>query len=103
MDMTKVRPVSDQVIVKVAARDEVRGGILVPEAAREKKLEGEVMAVGPGRFNAKGILIETTVKVGDRILFAPWVGTAVGAGHRTAQDGEYIVLPEEHVIAVIEP
>jgi chaperonin GroES len=104
MDVARIRPVQDHVIIQRRAQDETRGALFVPQIAREKQLEGTVLAVGPGRYDKRGVWIPTTVKPGDRIVFEPWLGTDTrrAAGSKHLGD-DILVLPEEHVIAVLEP
>jgi chaperonin GroES len=86
----------DRIIVKVASQEEVtRGGIVLPDTAKEKPQEGEVIAVGPGRVLDNGKTAELDVKVGDRALFAKYGGTEVKV------DGEeYIILRQDDVLAI---
>jgi len=90
-------PLHDKVIVKrIEEKESVKGGIIIPDSAKEKQQEGEVIAVGPGR-REKGELIPLDVKPGDRILFGKYSGTEVKV------DGEeLVVMREEDVMAVIE-
>ncbi|MDJ0835347.1 MAG: co-chaperone GroES [Acidobacteriota bacterium] len=94
----KVKPLGDRILVKrLDAKEEVRGGIIIPDSAKEKPLEAEVMAVGDGKRNDKGELIPMTVKVGDTILLGKYAGTEV-----KLNDVEHIILREDEVLAVIE-
>lgn len=94
----KVKPLGDRILVKrLDAKEEVRGGIIIPDSAKEKPLEAEVISVGPGKKNDQGQLIELTVQEGDVILLGKYAGTEV-----KINDAEHIILREDEVLAVIE-
>jgi chaperonin GroES len=97
MDM-KFRPLHDRVVVRRIEQDEkTAGGIIIPDTAKEKPMEGEVVAVGPGARNEKGEIVPLDVKPGDRILFGKWSGTEV------KMDGEeLIIMKESDVMGIIE-
>ena len=94
----KFRPLHDRVVVKrVAEEEKTKGGIIIPDTAKEKPMEGEVVAVGPGARDDKGALVAPDVKAGDRILFGKWSGTEVKL------DGEeLIIMKESDIMGVIE-
>ncbi len=94
----KVRPLHDRILVRrMEEEGEVKkGGIIIPDTAKEKPQEGEVVAVGEGRRLESGERQPMDVKVGDRILFGKYSGTDVNIG-----DDEYLILREEDVLAVI--
>ena len=94
----KVRPLADRILVKrEEASETVRGGIIIPDTAKEKPQEGKVVAVGPGRLNEDGKRVKLEIKKGDRILMGKYSGTEVKI------DGdEHIIMREEDVLAVIE-
>lgn len=94
----KVRPLADRILVKrVEPEETVRGGIIIPDSAKEKPQEGKVIAVGPGRVDEDGKRIPLELKKGDRILMGKYAGTEVKI------DGdEHIILREDDVLAVIE-
>ncbi|MCL2678534.1 MAG: co-chaperone GroES [Clostridiales bacterium] len=95
----KMRPLGERVIVKVTASEEVtKGGIVLPDAAKEKPQEAEVVAVGPGRLAEDGKRIPLEITVGDRVLFAKFSGTEV------KKDGvEYLILnAERDILAIVE-
>jgi len=94
----KVRPLADRLLVKREEPSEtVRGGIIIPDTAKEKPQEGKVVAVGPGRLDEDGKRIPMEVKKGDRILMGKYAGTEVKI------DGEeHIIMREEDVLAIIE-
>jgi chaperonin GroES len=94
----KVRPLHDRLIVKRSEEEEkTKGGIIIPDTAKEKPIEGKVIAVGKGKINEDGIKIPMEVEKGDRILFAKYAGTEVKI------DGEeHLIMKEDDVIAIIE-
>ena len=98
MAKTKFRPLHDRVVVKrIDADEKTKGGIIIPDTAREKPQEGEIVAVGPGGRDESGKLIPIDVKVGNRILFGKWSGTEVKI------DGEeLLIMKESDVMGVIE-
>ncbi len=74
----KFRPLHDRVLVRrVEQEEKTSGGIIIPDTAKEKPMEGEIVAVGPGARNEKGELVSLDVKAGDRVLFGKWSGTEV--------------------------
>ena len=94
----KVRPLHDRVIVKRVAREDTsKGGIIIPDTAKEKPQEGQVVAVGPGRRDDDGKIIPMGVEKGDRILFGKYTGSDVEI------DGEeHLILQETDILGVIE-
>ena len=94
----KVRPLRDRIIVKRLEEEEkTKGGIIIPDTAKEKPVEGKVIAVGDGRINEDGGKIPLEVKKGNRILFAKYAGTEVNI------DGEeHLMMKEDDVLAIIE-
>ncbi len=94
----KFRPLHDRVVVKrVTAEEKTAGGIIIPDTAKEKPMEGEVIAVGPGARNEKGELVPLEVKEGDRVLFGKWSGTEVKI------DGEeLLIMKESDIMGIIE-
>ena len=94
----KFRPLHDRVVVtRIDADDKTPGGIIIPDTAKEKPSEGEVISVGPGGRDESGKLIPIDLKVGDRVLFGKWSGTEVKI------DGvEYLIMKESDVMGVIE-
>jgi len=93
-----MQPLSDKIIVKrLEAEEKTKGGIVIPDTAKEKPKEGKVIAVGPGRIMEDGKRSQVQVKKGDRILFTSYAGTEIKI------DGEeYLVMSEDDVLAVIE-
>ena len=94
----KFRPLHDRVVVRrLNAEEKTRGGIIIPDTAQEKPMEGEVIAVGPGSRNEAGQVVELDVKAGDRILFGKWSGTEVKL------DGEeLLIMKESDIMGVVE-
>ncbi len=94
----KFRPLHDRVLVKRLESDtKTKGGIIIPDTAKEKPQEGEVIAVGPGARDDDGKIVALDVKVGDRILFGKWSGTEVKL------DGEeYLIMKESDVMGILE-
>ena len=94
----KVRPLHDRIIVKRLEEEEkTKGGIIIPDTAKEKPFEGKVIAVGDGRIKEDGTKIPMELKKGDRILFAKYAGTDVKI------DGEdHLIMKQDDVLAVIE-
>jgi chaperonin GroES len=90
MAKTKFRPLHDRVVVKrIDAEEKTKGGIIIPDSAKEKPSQGEVTAVGPGGRDESGKLIPIDIKVGDRVLFGKWSGTEVKL------DGEELLIMKE--------
>ena len=94
----KFRPLHDRVVVRrLEEEQKTKSGIIIPDTAKEKPMEGEVVAVGPGARNDKGEIVPLDVKAGDRILFGKWSGTEVKL------DGEeLLIMKESDVMAIIE-
>jgi chaperonin GroES len=93
----KLRPLGDRVVVKPLAREEVtRSGIVLPDTAKEKPQEGEILAAGPGRLD-EGKRQPMDVKVGDRVLYAKYAGTEF-----KLEDDELLILSEKDILAVLE-
>ena len=94
----KFRPLHDRVVVKrVAEEEKTKGGIIIPDTAKEKPMEGRVIAVGTGKVSEEGVVTPLDVKKGDRILFSKYSGTEIKL------DGdEHLIIREEDVLAVLE-
>ena len=94
----KIRPLQDRVIVKRLEEEEkTKGGIIIPDTAKEKPQEGKVIAVGKGKMTEEGKLIALDVKVGDRILFGKYSGSEIKI------DGEeHLIMREEDILGIIE-
>ena len=93
-----IRPLGDRVIVKALPQEEkTRGGVILPDTAKEKPQQGEVVAVGPGRVTEKGTQVEMEVQVGNRVLYGKYAGTEVKL------DGEdYLIIKESEVLAILD-
>jgi chaperonin GroES len=92
-----VRPLHDRIVIKrIEEKETVKGGIIIPDTAKEKPQEGEVIAVGKGK-REKGELVPLDVKVGDRILFGKYSGTEI-----KLEGEEYLIIREDEVLGVIE-
>ena len=95
---TKIRPLQDRVIVKrVKEEEKTKGGIIIPDTAKEKPMEAEVVAVGKGKINEEGKQLPLDVKKGDRILIGKYAGTEI-----KIDDQEHLILREDEVLAVVE-
>jgi chaperonin GroES len=95
----KFRPLHDRVVIRrVDEAGTSKGGIIIPDTAKERPMEGEIVAVGPGARDDKGVLVPLGVKTGDRILFGKWSGSEIKL------DGEeLLIMTEADVMGVIEP
>jgi chaperonin GroES len=94
----KFRPLHDRVVVRrLSAEEKTSGGIIIPDTAQEKPMEGEIIAAGPGARNEAGQLVPLDVKAGDRILFGKWSGTEVKL------DGEeLLIMKESDIMGIVE-
>ena len=94
----KIRPLNDRILVqRLEGEEKTAGGIIIPDSAKEKPAEGEIIAVGPGKLNDKGERVVVDVKVGDRVLFSKYGGTDV------KYDGEdYLIMREDDILGVVE-
>jgi chaperonin GroES len=94
----KIRPLHDRIVVKrVEVKEQVRGGIVLPDTAKEKPQEAEVIAVGDGKYDEAGKRIKLDVKKGDKILIGKYSGTDI-----KLDDVEYTIIREDEVLAVVE-
>ena len=94
----KVRPLSDRVLVKPTEEGEqVKGGIIIPDTAKEKPQEGMVIAVGPGKVSESGQVIAMNVKEGDKVLYGKYGGTEV-----RLDDTDHLIMGESDILAIIE-
>lgn len=94
----KIRPLQDRVIVRRLAEEEkTKGGIIIPDTAKEKPQEGKVIAVGKGKVTEEGKLIPLDVKAGDKILFGKYSGTEI-----KIEGEEHLIMREEDILGVIE-
>jgi chaperonin GroES len=93
----QLKPLADRVVVKkLDAEEKTAGGIVLPDSAKEKPQQGEILAVGPGRTDDKGARVAMEVKVGDKVLFAKYTGTEV-----KIEGIEYLILAERDILAVV--
>ena len=96
--MAMLKPIGDRIVVRPKSAEEMtKSGIILPDTAKERPQEGEVMAVGTGRIMDDGTVVALSVKVGDTVLFSKYGGTEVKIGGE-----EYIILREDDVLAVLE-
>ena len=94
----KFRPLHDRVAVKrIEEEQKTKGGLIIPDTAKEKPMQGEVLAVGPGARDDKGELVPMSVQVGDRVLFGKWSGTEV-----KIDDEEVLIMKESDLLGVLE-
>ena len=93
----KFRPLHDRVVVRrLTAEEKTKGGIIIPDTAKEKPIEGEVIAVGPGARNEQGQLVPLDVRQGDRVLFGKWSGTEV-----KIEGEELLIMKESDIMGII--
>ena len=98
MGKMKLRPLGDRIVVKpLEAEEKTKGGIILPDTAKEKPQEGKVVAVGKGKLDESGKAMPMEVKVGDKILYGKYAGNEV-----TIDEEEYMILREDDVLAVVE-
>jgi chaperonin GroES len=97
MAKMNLKPLGDRVIVKpMEAEEKTKGGIILPDTAKEKPIEGTVVAVGPGKVSDDGKLIKMEVKAGDKVLYGKYSGTEV-----TVEGEEYLIMRESDIFAII--
>ena len=95
----KIKPLADKVLVKASetSEDKTAGGIIIPDTAKEKSIEGKIVAVGPGRTDENGKIIKMNVKVGDNILYSKYGGTEL-----KYEGEEYLIMSESDILAILE-
>ncbi len=94
----KVKPLYDRVLIKrLEATEKVKGGIIIPDTAREKPMEGKVVAVGTGKLDDNGKRVPLEVKVGNKVLFGKYAGTEI-----KIDDDEHIILREDEILGIID-
>ncbi len=94
----KVKPLHDRVLVKrIEAQEKAKGGIIIPDTAKEKPMEGKVIAVGSGKLDDSGKRIAMEVKVGNKVLFGKYAGTEIKIDNE-----EHIILREEEILGIID-
>lgn len=93
----KIQPLADRVVIRPLEETEtMRGGLFIPDTAKEKPMQGEIIAAGPGRFE-KGERVPMELKVGQRVLYGKYSGTEV-----TMNEGEFLIVKESDVLAIVE-
>ena len=93
----QIKPLADRVVVKpLEETEQMKGGLYIPDTAKEKPQQGEVVAVGPGRVSDEGTRIEVELKAGDRVIYGKYSGTEVTVGEE-----EYLILRESDVLAIV--
>ena len=98
MSNVNLRPLGDRVLVKrLEAEEKTKGGIIIPDSAKEKPLEGEVVAVGPAARSENGDIVPLELKKGDRVLFGKWSGTEV-----KLDDEDYMIMKESDVMGIFQ-
>lgn len=97
MGAEKVKPLADRVVVKpLEESEQMRGGLYIPDTAKEKPSQGEVVAIGPGKVSDDGTRLEMDVSVGDKVLYGKYSGTDV-----TLDGEEYLILRESDILAIV--
>ncbi len=98
MAKINLKPLGDRVIVKpMEAEEKTKGGIILPDTAKEKPIEGTIVAAGPGKVGDDGKFIKMEVKVGDKVLYGKYSGTEV-----TVEGDEYLIMRESDIFAIVE-
>lgn len=93
----KIKPLADRVVVKPLEQEEVKqGSIIIPDTAKEKPMQGEVVAVGPGKVSDSGTKVQMEVKAGDKVLYGKYAGTEV-----TIDGTDYLIMRESDILAII--
>jgi chaperonin GroES len=100
MTKTHIQPLGNRVLIKRSTAQTSKGGILLPETAKEKPKEGTVIAVGPGKLNDEGKLEPTQLKAGDIVLFSSYSGTEVKTQDNT--ESELLILSEDDILGIIK-
>jgi chaperonin GroES len=97
MSKLKIKPLGDRIVVKpMEAEEKTKGGIILPDTAKEKPVEGTIVATGPGRKSDDGKVVELEVKVGDKVLYGKYGGTEV-----TIDSEEYLIMRESDIFAIV--
>jgi len=98
MSELKLKPLADRIVVQaMEAEDVTKGGIILPDTAKEKPVEGTIVATGPGKISEDGKKIELEVKVGDKVLYGKYSGTEI-----TVEGEEYLIMRESDVFAIVK-
>lgn len=94
----KLQPLHDRILVKRLEEEEMtKGGIIIPDSAKEKPIKGEIIAAGPGKIDDKGNKIAMGVKQGDKVIFNKYAGTEI-----KVEDVEYLIMREDDILAIIQ-
>ena len=96
MTDVKIKPLGDRLIVKPIERETMKGGIIIPDTAKEKPMEGEVLAVGPGKLDDKGNRTAMDVKVGDKVLYGKYSGTEI-----KLDDETYLIIHQDEILGIL--
>ncbi len=97
MSNVKIKPLGDRVIVSpIEPKEVVKGGIIIPDSAKEKPMEGKVLAVGPGALNKAGERLPMDVKAGDKVLYGKYAGTEV-----KIEDEKYLIMHQEDILGIL--
>ena len=95
---SRIKPLADRVVVKALEEaEQMRGGLYIPDTAKEKPSQGEVVAVGPGKISDEGTRLDMDVKAGDKVLYGKYSGTDV-----TLDGEEYLILRESDILAIVK-
>jgi chaperonin GroES len=100
--MKNIKPLGNRVLIKRSKTSQSKGGILLPDSAKEKPKEGEVIAVGPGRTNEEGKKEPMHVKAGDRVLFSAYAGTEVKLHSSASDEEELLIMSEEDLLGIVQ-
>lgn len=92
----KIKPLGDRLIVKPIERETMKGGIIIPDTAKEKPMEGEVLAAGPGKLDDKGNRAPMDVKVGDKVLYGKYSGTEI-----KLDDETYLIIHQDEILGIL--
>ncbi|NOZ09315.1 MAG: co-chaperone GroES [FCB group bacterium] len=93
----KIKPLSDRVVIEPSAAEEkTKGGIILPDTAKEKPHQGKIIAVGPGKASDSGTIVKMTVKVGDMVLYGKYAGTEI-----SVDGNDYLIMSENDILAIV--
>ena len=98
MTAKNIKPLGDRILVKRSQAKTTKGGIILPETAKEKPKQGEVLAVGPGKMDDEGNLQPMNIRIGDKVLFSSYAGTEVKTDEA---DTEYLIMAEDDVLGIL--
>ena len=96
MSEVKIKPLGDRLIVKPIERETMKGGIIIPDTAKEKPMEGEVLAAGPGKLDKNGNRTPMDVKVGDKVLYGKYSGTEIKLDNET-----YLIIHQDEILGIL--